>query len=253
VLPTGFRRTAMSEPKIAIVAALEREVSPIIKHWRSAEREHDGRKFKFFENHRAVLVCGGIGKQAARRATEAVIFLYQPTAVISAGFAGALDPQLKAGVAVPVRKIIDAADGSSENFECPGLTLITASEVAGTGQKEKLAKAYAGHAVDMEASAVARGAQQHGVRFQAFKAISDERDFEFPAMQDFITQDGSFQTVRFAVFALLRPWLWPKLMHLARNSGKATKTLCDWLDQYNQAEVKLESPAAGMHPIARGD
>jgi adenosylhomocysteine nucleosidase len=243
----------MSAPKIAIVAALEREVSPIIKHWRSEEREHDGRKFKFFENHRAVLVCGGIGKEAARRATEAVIFLYQPMTVISAGFAGALDPQLKAGVAVPVRKIIDAADGSSQDFDGPGLTLITASAVAGAGQKEKLAKAYPGHAVDMEAAAVARGAQQHGVRFQAFKAISDELDFEFPAVQDFITHDGGFQAARFAVFALLRPWLWPKLIQLARNSGKATKTLCDWLDQYNHAAAeKLESPAAGMHPIARG-
>jgi adenosylhomocysteine nucleosidase len=242
----------MSAPKIAIVAALEREVSPIIKHWRSEEREHDGRKFKFFENHRAVLVCGGIGKDAARRATEAVIFLYQPTAVISAGFAGALDPTLKAGVAVSVRKIIDAADGSSQNFDGPGLTLITTSEVAGVGQKEKLARAYAGHAVDMEAAAVARGAQQHGVRFQAFKAISDELDFEFPALQDFITYDGRFRAVRFAAFALLRPWLWPKLMQLARNSRKATRTLCDWLDQYNHPAEKLENPAAGMHPIARG-
>jgi adenosylhomocysteine nucleosidase len=243
----------MSAPKIAIVAALEREESPIIKHWRSQEREHNGRKFKFFENHRAVLVCAGIGKEAARRATEAVIALYQPMAVISAGFAGALDPRLKAGVAVSVRKIIDAADGSSQDLDGPGLTLITASEVAGAGQKEKLAKAYAAHAVDMEASAVARGAQQHGVRFQAFKAISDELDFEFPAVQDFITHDGGFQTARFALFALLRPWLWPKLIQLAGNSEKASKTLCDWLEQYNHAAAQnWESPAAGMHPKARG-
>ncbi len=94
---------------------------------------------------------------------------------------------------MPVRKLIDAADGSSYDFESGSFTLITASEVAGAGQKEKLAKAYGAHAVDMEAAAVARGAQKHGVQFMAFKAISDEVDFEIPAMQQFIKHDGRFR------------------------------------------------------------
>src|SRR4030088_928483 len=127
----------MSPRKVAIVAAMEREVSPIIKRWRSVEREHDSRRFRFFENDRAVVVCGGIGKEAARRAPEAVVCLYKPTAVISAGFAGALDFKLKIGMPVPVRKLIDGADGSSYDFESGSFTLITASEVAGAGQKEK--------------------------------------------------------------------------------------------------------------------
>jgi nucleoside phosphorylase len=241
----------MSPRRVAIVAALEREVWPIVKHWRSVEREHDGREFKFFENDRAVMVCGGIGKDAARRATEAIIFFYKPAAVISAGFAGALDSELKVGMPVPVRKVIDAADGSSYHFDSGNFTLITATEVAGVGQKEKLANAYAAHVVDMEAAAVARGAQKHGVQFLAFKAISDELDFEFPSMQRFITHSGRFQTARFAAFAMLRPWLWPKLFQLARSSAKATKTLCGWLDQYNHPAEKLENPATGLHPILR--
>jgi adenosylhomocysteine nucleosidase len=241
----------MSAPKVAIVVALEREVSPIIERWRSEEREYDGRKFRFFENDRAVVVSGGIGKEAARRATEAVVSLYKPTTVISAGFAGALDSELKVGMPVPVRKVIDASDGSSYDLEGGTFTLISTSEVAGAGQKEKLAKAYGAHAVDMEAAAVASGAQQHGVQFLAYKAISDEVDFEFPAMQRFIKGDGRFQTARFAAFAVIRPWLWPKLVQLARNSARATKTLCDWLDQYNHPAEKLENPATGLHPILR--
>jgi adenosylhomocysteine nucleosidase len=241
----------MSAPKVAIVVALEREVSPIIKCWRSGEREYDGRKFRFFENDRAVVVCGGIGKEAARRATEAVVSLYKPTAVISAGFAGALDSKLKVGMPVPVRKVIDASDGSSCDLEGGTFTLISTSEVAGASQKEKLAQAYGAQAVDMEAAAVARGAQKHGVQFLVFKAISDEVDFDFPAMQRFITHEGRFQTTRFAVFAVLRPWLWPKLIHIARNGAKATKTLSDWLDQYNHPAEKLENPATGLHPILR--
>ena len=55
-------------PKLAIVAALEREVWPLVKDWKVSERECDGKKFKFFEKADSVLVCGGIGAQAARRA-----------------------------------------------------------------------------------------------------------------------------------------------------------------------------------------
>jgi hypothetical protein len=64
--------------KIAMVAALEREVRPLVKGWRRVEREYLDRRFKFFESGQAVLVCGGIGAETARRATEAVIALYRP-------------------------------------------------------------------------------------------------------------------------------------------------------------------------------
>ena len=57
--------------KVAMVAALEREVRPLIKHWHGVEREYEGRRFKFFENGDTVLICGGMGAEAARRATEA--------------------------------------------------------------------------------------------------------------------------------------------------------------------------------------
>src|SRR5438445_7222079 len=68
----GFRPMDTHRRKIALVAALEREVWPLVKHWSASEREFDGRQFRFFENARAVLVCGGIGAEAARRATEAI-------------------------------------------------------------------------------------------------------------------------------------------------------------------------------------
>ena len=99
VRPSKARQglTLPNQAKIAIVAALEREVRPLIQQWKPVEREYDGREYKFFENDRAVLVCGGIGPEAARRATEAIIRLYAPVLVQSVGFAGALDSTLKVG------------------------------------------------------------------------------------------------------------------------------------------------------------
>src|SRR5208283_5158541 len=99
--------------KVVLVAALEREVRGLTKRWRSIEREYEGRRFKFFESGQSVLVCGGIGAEAARRATEAAVALYQPELVQSVGFAGALDPGLKVGEIFSPSRVIDARDGSS--------------------------------------------------------------------------------------------------------------------------------------------
>src|SRR5207302_11066756 len=86
----GFRPMDTPKRKIALVAALERDVWPLVKLFSASEREFDGRQFRFFENARAVVVCGGIVAEAARRATEAIIRLYQAVAVESVGFSRAL-------------------------------------------------------------------------------------------------------------------------------------------------------------------
>jgi hypothetical protein len=63
------------------------------------------------------------------------------------------------------------------------------------------------------------------------KAISDKADFSMPPMGQFLTATGEFQSGRFAVWAALRPWQWARIAALARNSKRATKSLCDWLQK----------------------
>jgi adenosylhomocysteine nucleosidase len=215
--------------RIAIVAALEREVGPLIRSWRVSEKEHQGRRFRFFEGDYAVVVCGGIGAEAARRATEAVIVLYAPSMVYSAGYAGALDPALKAGLVLRPLRVIQAGDGSSISLPEGQGVLVSYGQVASPQQKSKLRESFAAQAVDMEASAVARAAELRGVEFGAIKVISDEFDFDLPAMDRFVDPTGRFQEVRFALFAAVRPWLWPKVLRLARNSNRATRALCEQL------------------------
>ena len=168
-------------PKIAIVAALEREVKPLLAHWRLHPGEHGGKSFQFFEKDEAVLICGGIGAEAARRATEAVIALYTPAIIYSVGFAGALQQNLKAGDVVMPRRVLDARDGSSADTGAGDGVLVTTASIAGRTEKEQLAASYGALATDMEAAHVARGAQARGVRFAAVKAISDELGFAMPA------------------------------------------------------------------------
>jgi adenosylhomocysteine nucleosidase len=239
----------MDMPKVAIVAALEREVLPLVRHWRITKREHSGRNFRFFENVEIVVVCGGIGAEAARRATEAAIALYSPGVVYSAGFAGALEPGLKVGEIIVPRRVLNAADGSSVDTGTGEGVLVSFNSVASPEQKAKLADSFGAQAVDMEAAAVAQAAQARGVRFAAVKAISDESNFALPAMDKFVEPAGKFLTWRFTLFVLVRPWMYKSMLTLARNSNRASHALCNWLARMNEdltaaAEAENSSDSA---------
>jgi len=234
--------------KVAFVAAMQREVSQLVKNWRAVEREHEGKTFKFFESEaNAVLICGGIGEQAARCATEGVIVLYKPEIVQSVGFAGALDSKLKVGDILTPARVIDAKDGSSAVVNNGSGALVSLSSTAGVEQKAKLAEVYGAQAVDMEAAAVAKSATAHGIEFRATKVISDEFDFEMPPMDRFVSYEGTFRTNKFLGYAVVRPRLWSRIVCLARNSKKAADALCAELFQ----QLKSSSNSPELHSSLR--
>ena len=237
----GSGPTDMS--KVAIVAALEREVRGLVRQWRVMEKEHAGRGFRFFENIDVVLVCGGVGAEAARRAAEAVIAIYAPGVVYSVGFAGALDPRLKVGDVVQPQSVVNAGDGSRVRLGRGKDVLVSFGAVAGPAQKAKLRESFAAQAVDMEAAAVARAAEARGVEFAVLKVVSDEFDFSFPAMERFVDSDGRFLEGRFALYAAVRPWLWLQVARMARNSSRASRALCDALRKIDQTPIPAVSDA----------
>ena len=224
--------------KIAIIAALERELRPLIQRWPSTIVTHDGREFILFEGNHAVVIIGGIGPESARAAAEAIIAQHSPELLISAGVAGALVAELHVGETIFPAIVIDARDGSRHetviqnarlgNSPLARTVLVGYPEIASASQKQQLAKSYGAHAVDMESAAVARAAQVHRLPFLAIKAISDELDFELPDMSRFI-HGGKFQTAPFLRYIALRPWLWLRVFRLARNTRIATENLCAWL------------------------
>jgi adenosylhomocysteine nucleosidase len=248
-------------PKIAIVAALEREVSGLTRNWSRVEQHYDSRSFVFFERDDMVVVCGGIGVEAARRAAEAVIALYHPALLQSVGFAGALDSSLRVGDIFMPAVVIDARDGS--RVEIAGAaaphagtsragtsrpessSLVTFMAVAGVQQKASLAKSYGAHAVDMEAAGVAAAARAHDIGFGVTKVISDELNFEVPHMARFIDARGQFRTASFAAFVALRPVLWGRVAQLASNSRKAARALGEHLERYRQELRRASDRTSG--------
>jgi adenosylhomocysteine nucleosidase len=224
-------------PELAIVAALEREIRPLIRTWRLNVREHSGRRFRFFTSEHCVAVCGGIGKEAARRASVAVIALYRPAKLLSVGFAGALDVSLKVGQVQEIQRIIDASDGSRRETGQGTAVLISFSSVAGEEQKRRLGSVYQAQVVDMEAAAVARAAEAQGIEFGAVKVVSDELGFPMLPMDRFIDGNGSFRTGSFTAYAALRPWLWGRVFRLARDSSRAAQSLSEYLKDRISASV----------------
>ena len=236
---SGFGKTDMSKhPKIAIVGALERELLPLIKHWHARKSGHDGREFAFYESDYAVVVCGGIGAESARRSAEAAIAAYSPAILVSAGIAGALVPELHVGDTVFPSTVVDFKDGSRHataiqdaplgSTSLGRTVLVTYPEIASSQQKRQLAKSYGAHVVDMESAAVARTAQKHNLQFVVVKAISDELDFDISEFNRFV-RGGRFATTSMILYLIPRPWLWLKIIRLARNTKRASDNLCAWL------------------------
>ena len=211
---------------------MEREVAPLIRGWKAREVEHAGRRYRLFENGSAVVICGGIGAEAARRASEAVIQAARPARLISVGFAGALNSALKIADVLEPRVVVNAADGARTDTGSGQGTLVSYAAVAEPEQKKRLAQAYDAAAVDMEAAAVAQSAQINGVEFAVLKAVSDTAEFAMPPTERFVSSDGQFREARFALFVAVRPWQWAQTLALGRNSVKASRALCMAIEKY---------------------
>src|SRR5260370_20258639 len=222
---SGRNNTEFSHPRLAIIAALQREIAPIIHSWKHRDVEHSGMSLRFHESEKAVLVCGGIGASAAHLAAEAAVDTYHPEALVSAGLAGSLTSGVKVGEAFLAANVIDAASGKGYSTGSGIRTLVTANKILGSEEKRAFAQRFAAHAVDMETAALAAVAAQSGVPFFAVKAISDELEFPMPPMDKFVDAHGNFATGKFVLHAALRPALLPVVFRLAPTTNRPATAL----------------------------
>jgi adenosylhomocysteine nucleosidase len=219
---------------VAIIAALDRELHPLVDEWNSSPLAANGKTLHCYHTGALIAVAGGIGAKHAELAARAVMENYRPQTLVSAGLAGALIRSLKASSIVTPNVIVDAATGTE--YRCNvagdvvgGGVLVTSGEVAGAEAKAALVERFHGLIVDMEAAGVARVAQQFKVGFRCVKAISDEFDFAMPPLNWFVDELGNFKTGKFAGWVALRPHQWPGVFRLAQNSSRATRALSQWL------------------------
>jgi adenosylhomocysteine nucleosidase len=211
--------------KIAIVAALPREIAGLVRGERAdAALLKDG--VWLYRVDGAVVVAAGMGAERAAVAVEAAVAEGGVGMLVSTGLAGGCAPGVVAGSVMEAGVVVDVASG--ERFVAGadgGGTLATAGAIASVAEKARLMERFGAVMVDMEAATVARMAAAKGLGFRAIKGVSDGYDFELGGLGKFEGERGSFRTGAFALHTALRPWTWGKAVELGRGSAKALARL----------------------------
>ena len=209
-----------------IIAALPREVKALVRGW----QEHRlAGKIVVYASEQAIVACAGMGAGRATLAVQAAMAFAPVAGLISAGLAGACDPALKVGDIVRGGLVVDTRSGERFAYSEYRQVLASSPEIASVQEKRRLRATYGASAVDMEAAAVARLAQGHGLPFQAIKAISDDAYFELQQLGRFATADGQFREAAFAAYAAVHPAIWGSLGVLAGNTRRALAALTNEL------------------------
>jgi len=189
------------------------------------------------------LVESGPGGHRAAKAAHALIDAYRPRLVVSAGFAGGLDPQARRHDLVVGTTLLNTLGGEitlnpAELMpwwdEVPHLRrgrLLSVDRVIRLRQeKQQLGRRHDALAVDMESFTVAEVCRERAVAFLAIRAISDAVDDELPrdigkllAQKSFAGQLGAAMG---SVFR--RPAAVKDLFNLHQNSLAASRRLASF-------------------------
>ncbi len=223
--------------RIAIVAALERELKPLVRSWRKVRE----RGLSIYESEHAVAVAGGIGSAPAAMAAMVLVAREQPCCLMSIGLAGALRDDLRVADVMVPNTVVNSVTGRRFTVSGESGILLSGKVIADAAVKRELRTKFAADILDMEAAGVATVAESCGLGFKAVKAISDEVHFELPPMMEFVDAEGKFHTGKFVLCLLGRPSWWKGVFELARNGRKASLMLAKEVE--HQIEQLRMSPA----------
>lgn len=193
---------------------------------------------------RVAIAISGVGLDKARRATAAVILGHKPRWVLSAGFAGGLQPELAKGDFVMVDKIVDTAGkqlsidlhiDADQMRRHPGLhvgrILSVDRLIPKPKEKASLGQQHSALSVDMESIAVAEACRAERVRFLGVRIISDAVDEELPAeLSVIITRSNTVRKMGSAFGSLMRrPGVAKDFLRLREDGLQASGRLAKFL------------------------
>ena len=236
--------TDQAHADVGIVCALRMELAPFLDRCERV-RKYAGGDFVFrggrYDEIRIVVVECGPGYDKARRATQALIDAHSPLWVLSAGFSGALLPEMQIGHIAMADSIVDV-HGHELTVELnvssdpqKGLHVgrfVTSDELVRTvKQKQALAERHQAIAVDMESLAVAQVCRDMKTRFLAVRTISDDLSADLPP--EVLSVLGSSGTVRLGA-AMGSIWKRPgsvkELWKLRETAHRSAERLATFLD-----------------------
>ncbi len=221
--------------KLLVVASDRREYQGILaraERPRRARVRADWARLVRMGEHELLLVANGAGAKRAAEAVDASLESFQPEAIVSAGFCGALSPELAVGDVV-VGTAIAGAEGNypgrpvdSRRAHHSG-TICSIDHVAQSAEEKRRLGGGGAIAVEMEAAGVAGRAQALGLPFYCVRSVTDlagetlANDFNSA-----LRSDGHFDTMVILRRILHQPSLrLPELFRLRKRCAWASHTL----------------------------
>ena len=224
------------KPRIAILAALPREITPLVKGWPVRKRIRN-ESILIAECDRAIAVCAGMGRERVTRALEIAESCGPLRMVLSVGYAGGLHAGMETNALSWPAAVVDAETGQHFACETGSGTLVTTDHVVDHKEKLLLAKLWNADLVDMEAATVAKLAQARGLPFRALRVVSDDFQEVLPDFNRFINARGEFREAAFAGYVVLHPWMIPTAIRIGLHTARASQTMAKALRELlEQAE-----------------
>jgi adenosylhomocysteine nucleosidase len=168
----------------------------------------------------------GIGRHNAAHSIREAIATVRPKRVITAGFAGGLNPKFQAGA---VLYEDDDADFGPEledlgaikaHFYCHRRVAITAEE------KQALWESTKADAVEMESSVIRTICREFGIPSVTVRVISDDARQDLPLdFNALMTSEDRINYLKLAGAVLRRPSRIPKLIEFQRQTVEASRRL----------------------------
>ncbi len=248
---------------ICILGAVSDEIAGI-KQRMKIERKHVWDTVTAFEGewegYGLVLVRTGVGAGRAVDALKKTLDQFPVVLVLTVGYAGGTDPELKLGDLVLAERVLrlnspDSADGQAEPFRvlpldpalvsqamvlsCPEETalhrgaLMTVDKVVSRPEdKQALSRDYQALAVDMETFDLIEHARREGTPILSIRAISDTAQQELIDLTHLVKESGEPDLLKAGWHVLTHPGDLKHALSLRSQSRLATKNLTAFLSEF---------------------
>jgi len=176
------------------------------------------------------ILITGIGRESAETAVGKVSALDQAALVLTCGFAGGLNPELKIGDVLfetdqpALREKLTSAGAKPAKFLCAARIAVTVAE------KAELRSTTGADAVEMESEAIHALCRERGIRCATVRVVSDTAGEDLPLDFNQLTKpDLSLDYGKLALAIAKSPGKIPALLRLRKNTKLAAERLADVL------------------------
>lgn len=219
---------------IAVTFALPAESSEFLRHLRNQSRT-DSRGIATIRGNiegRAIeILHTGVGEKVCRQRLGKFLKNQQFEFLISAGFAGALNDQLRIGDLLLAKNF--STFDLTERQSFPSLPihqadlLTMAALIDSSEERSEIARSTGAAAVDMETEFIARACAEHGIPLLSLRVITDTPREPFPAPPKILFDIERQRThlLKLARFLLAHPNKIPRLIEFARRIARTRKIL----------------------------